>query len=227
MSWKKDTNSQSEIEFTNIPSLLPADYFVISKTQTLIKIGYFLRETVNGSKLMIEIHLQLDSHYSLHVMGKEINLEKIGIQNNYSMTSESIKLLFEIIAQLRYCFGVTTLSKHNLPYFEEHVCIGGDENSGKIYYRSKTCAKVLSFKNSNSASSCCINCKKLKTRILLKEPICDINEEDNNDTSSTSFSDNDVMLGKSDHNDLSEILKTIFPECPFKMQTFLMSQKWL
>jgi hypothetical protein len=63
-------------------------------------------------------------------------------------TSESIKLLFEIIAQLRYCFGVTTLSEHNLPYFEEHVCIGGDENSEKIHYRSKTCAKVLSFKNS-------------------------------------------------------------------------------
>jgi hypothetical protein len=48
-----------------------------------------------------------------------------------------------------YCFGVTTLSEHNLPYFEEHVCIGGDENSEKIHYRSKTCAKVLSFKNSN------------------------------------------------------------------------------
>ena len=47
---------------------------------------------------MLEIHLQLDSHYSPHVMGKEINLDKIGIQKNYSMTSESIKLLFEIIA---------------------------------------------------------------------------------------------------------------------------------
>jgi hypothetical protein len=43
-------------------------------------------------------------------MGKEINLDKIGIQKNYSMTSESIKLLFEIIAQLRYYFGVNTLS---------------------------------------------------------------------------------------------------------------------
>ena len=174
---------------------------------------------------MIEIHLQLDSHYSLHVMGKEINLDKIGIQKNYSMTSESIKLLFEIIAQLRYCFGVNTLSEHNLPYFEEHVCIDGDENSEQIHYRSKTCAKVLPFKNSNIASSCCINCKKLKTRISLKEPKCDINEEDNNDSSSISLSDNDVMLGKSDHNDLSEILKTIFPEYPLKMQTFLMSQK--
>ena len=110
LSWKKDTNSQSEIEFANIPSLLPTYYFVKSKTLTLIKIGHFLREIVNGSKLMLEIHLQLDSHYSLHVMGKEINLDKIGNQKNYSMTSESIKLLFEIIAQLRYCFGVNTLS---------------------------------------------------------------------------------------------------------------------
>jgi hypothetical protein len=49
LSWKKDTNSQSEIEFANIPSLLPTYYFVISKTLTLIKIGHFLREIVNGS----------------------------------------------------------------------------------------------------------------------------------------------------------------------------------
>jgi hypothetical protein len=91
-------------------------------------------------------------------MGNNINLDEIGIQKKYSMTSEYIKLLFEIIAQLRYCFGVTTLSEHNLPYFEEHICIGSDDNSEKIYYRSKTCAKVLSFKNSNIASSCCINC---------------------------------------------------------------------
>ena len=70
LSCKKDTNSQSEIEFANIPSLLPTYYFVISKTLTLIKIVHFLREMVNGSKLMIEIPLQLDSHYSLHVMGK-------------------------------------------------------------------------------------------------------------------------------------------------------------
>ena len=159
--------------------------------------------------------------------GTKINLDEIGIQKKYSMTSESIKLLFEIIAQLRYCFGVTTLSEHNLPYFEEHVCIGGDENSEKIHYRSKTCAKVLSFKNSNISSSCCIKCKKLKTKIMLKEPKCDINEGDNNDSSSISLSDNDVMLGKSDHNDLSEILKTIFSECPLKMQTFVMSQKLL
>ena len=110
LSWKKDTNSQSEIEFANIPSLLPTDYFVISKTQTLIKIGHLLREIVNGSKLMLEIHLPLDSHYSLHAIGKEINLDKIEIQKKYSMTSESIKLLFEIIAQLRYYFGVNILS---------------------------------------------------------------------------------------------------------------------
>jgi len=47
LSWKKDTNSQSEIEFANIPSILPTYYFVISKTLTLIKIGHFLREIVN------------------------------------------------------------------------------------------------------------------------------------------------------------------------------------
>lgn len=33
------------------------------------------------------------------------------------------------------------------------------------------------------------------------------------------------MLQQSDHDDLSTILRTIFPECSLKMQTFLMNQK--
>lgn len=37
----------------------------------------------------------------------------------------------------------------------------------------------------------------------------------------------EVTLQKTEHEDLNEILKTIFPECSLKMQTFLMNQKWL
>lgn len=36
---------------------------------------------------------------------------------------------------------------------------------------------------------------------------------------------NEIILQKTDHEDLSEILKTIFAECSLKMQTFLMRQK--
>lgn len=37
----------------------------------------------------------------------------------------------------------------------------------------------------------------------------------------------EVTLQKSDHEYLSEIFKIFFPECSLKLQTFLMSQKWL
>jgi hypothetical protein len=36
-----------------------------------------------------------------------------------------------------------------------------------------------------------------------------------------------VTLRENDHTDLSDILKTVFPECNLKISTFLCSQKWL
>ena len=37
--------------------------------------------------------------------------------------------------------------------------------------------------------------------------------------------DNEVILAESDHNDLSDILTKIFPDCSMKMQTFLLRHK--
>ena len=81
-----------------------------------------------------------------------------------------------------------------------------------MHYRSQNCLKVLPFKTSNVASGTCHFCKKLKDHAKTDEgDVCNLCDE--------------VVLGESDHKDLSKILQTIFPECSVKMQSFLMSKK--
>ena len=74
----------------------------------------------------------------------------------------------------------------------------------------------MPFKTSNVASGTCLFCKKLKDHAKTDEgDVCNLKEEDSDE----------VVLGESDHKDLSKILQTIFPEYSVKMQSFLMSQK--
>lgn len=60
IKWIMDFGVHSETEFINIPSLLPLEFFVITKNMKEIKIGHFTGEIKNGSKTMIEIDLQSD-----------------------------------------------------------------------------------------------------------------------------------------------------------------------
>ena len=62
-----------------------------------MKIGHFTGEIINGSKIMIEIQLEADGGISLLVMGKKIELEKIGLQEKFSMTINSVESLFKVI----------------------------------------------------------------------------------------------------------------------------------
>ena len=149
--------------FINIPSLLPPDFFVITNKVEEIKIGHFTGEIINGRKSMIEIDLQSDGKYSLHMMGKKVDTENIGLQNHFLLTSRSVKSLLKIIAHLQYCRGMNTIEREELPHFQEHICSAGDDNSEIIQYRAKNCSKVLPFNASNASSySACKNCKKIE-----------------------------------------------------------------
>lgn len=69
----------------------------------------------------------------------------------------------------------------------------------------------------------------MKIKPKLNKSECDVQNTvvENRQNEPCIAKNDEVTLPKSDHEDLSEILKIIFPECSLKMQTFLMSQKWL
>ena len=176
---------------------------------------------------MIEIDLQSDGKYSLNMMGKKIDTENKSLQNHFLLTPMSVKSLLKIISHLQYYRGIKNKKRKEIPHFQEHICSAGDENSEIIQYRAKNCSKVLPSNTSNASSySACKNCKKLNKKPKESKSECDLQMTDDSNTHHEHTTQNDeIMLEQSDHNDLSTILKTIFPECSLKMQTFLMNQK--
>lgn len=116
-----------------------------------------------------------------------------------------------------------------MPHFQEHICNVGDENNEVIKFRAKNCSKVLPFKTSNAAVSVCQFWKEVKIKPKLNKSEWDVQNTDveNRQNEPCIAKNDEVTLQKSDHEYLSEIFKIIFPECSLKLQTFLMSQKWL
>jgi hypothetical protein len=55
ITWKSQSNSH--IAFSDISSVIPDDFFVLSKLTVSIIIGYFIGDIVNGSKVLLEIIL--------------------------------------------------------------------------------------------------------------------------------------------------------------------------
>jgi hypothetical protein len=103
----------------------------------------------------------------------------------------------------------------------------GDENNESIQFRAKNCSQVLPFHTSQTAVSVCRYCKKLTINPKPKKSeIVGHTKIHENECSELDIkNDDEVLLQKKDHDDMSDILKTIFPDCSLKMQTFLMSQK--
>lgn len=97
-----------------------------------------------------------------------------------------------------------------------------DENNEVIKFRAKNCSKVLPFKTSNAAVSVCQLCKKLKIKPKLNKSECDVQNTDveNRQNEPCIAKNDEVTLQKSDHEDLSEILKIIFLNVRWKCKHF-------
>ena len=57
LSWYKEPCDNAIINFNNMASVLPPDFFVISNTSNNIIVGYFTGYLVNGNRAMIEINI--------------------------------------------------------------------------------------------------------------------------------------------------------------------------
>ncbi|KAJ8313792.1 hypothetical protein KUTeg_008353 [Tegillarca granosa] len=221
LKWKNNLATETDSSIFACP--IPEDFFVISKNTNSLNVGHFSNTMINGMKVLTETQLNHDNTWSLLVMGKIIDPSNLGIDSSFS-----INTVFDIIRQLSYCEGVHEIDESKLgkDIFKEHVSPASDENSEKINYRSKHCYRVLPFKNSNRASKTCVKCKKLEKPVKeTTQATIDTLNYNCTDSIGECTDDQNLLLCKSDNNDMSIILNNVFPECSDKMKTFLLSQK--
>ena len=134
----------------------------------------------------------------------------MGIGTSFDFQRKTLDLIVDAVRRLRYCDGVTDGDyKTTLKYIREQVTKVG-EYTNRMRCRAKTCATILSFTAINLT---CYNCN------MICKPSQSLLESESNDENEN------VTLSENDHTDLSDILKTVFPECNLKISTFLCSQK--
>jgi hypothetical protein len=83
-------------------------------------------------------------------VGKNTDLVKIDLPENFQINRKSVDSLIEIVRQIRYCKGVEN-NNADLPCFKEHTSLVGDENFSQVRFRSPKCLQILPFKSSNNS----------------------------------------------------------------------------
>jgi hypothetical protein len=66
----------------------------------------FTGDILNGNRLIAEIKFRINLKWSVSVCGKAIDLEKIGLTNNFLITKGSIHGIIDTVKKFRYCKGI-------------------------------------------------------------------------------------------------------------------------
>ena len=234
ISFKGQTES---VNFEDI-SQLCANSFLIEKTSDHITMGLFTGYVMNGNRVVAEIVFRNETKtWAVSVYGKEVNLTRLGISNTFKLDKSSIEQVIDTVKKFNYCLGVEKVHESREKSFLKLLCSkSGDENSGKYIFKSIKCLGVKSFRSRESTASCeeCAKCDEDPK----KEVLCDNSakkirieaDEQCEDklTSTLSCDENleqSVVLNESDHNDFSEILDRIFPNCTEPMKVFFTAQR--
>ena len=192
INWKTENQSDSDIAFSDINTVIPGDLFILSKLLDTITLGHFTGDVINGSKVLLEIVLKINKKWEIVVRGKTVEPASLGISEFYNVSS-----LFDIVRQLKFCCGVPKIheSKNNYTFFKEYVSKLNNENSSVICFRSEKCSQILPFRTSNVVSLTCTKCKKLERCVKSKPTLSVEHLEIHNDNKSKSDIDNNLCVG--------------------------------
>jgi hypothetical protein len=78
------------MQFNNLISVVPLDFFTISNTAQFLKLGHFTGTIINGNKVMAEVILHCEGKWALMFMGKVIALDKVGVHDNFQFNRKSL-----------------------------------------------------------------------------------------------------------------------------------------
>ena len=194
--WKIQHTPKTQIDWTDIYTLLPAKALLISDTLSE-EIVFALKSnvTVNGAMVMKEITFQKASkEWTLRVRGKPVNLKRLNICSQFELTKEKLMEVVQTVESIRVCTGVK--ANECTENCEQTVFVSSKTNM------CKTCKLSLSkekhVKNRNADNSENVECdndfksdmnttenteNKENTQITEKKENTKMNE--NNDTNMT------------------------------------------
>ena len=136
----------------------------------------------------------------------------IGVTNMLHMKIRGTNLL-SVLSKLDLCTGLqfkNNHTSHNTNYITETVQISASEGTDSTVQIicSKNCEQIVNS-TWNSTTSCCRKCQKDLSKLEQMDDIDDCEE---------------IVLTKSDDKDMSELLKSVYPNAPENMKVLLEAQ---
>ena len=228
-----DLTRHVPVQFGDIPTFIPDDWFVMKKTTSMLSCGHTLPAKSNGQDILLILHLRQDGLVKAEIAGQEIDLTKYGIPSSITYTYTAVPALFRSMNVIRPCLGYNIdkqgtckISSDNVRVLRETI-----SKAGHITHalRSPKCFRSIPLTSKGDSCIKCIKCgSSIKRKYDCDKNDCDENDCDKNDCDK----ENEIEHadGCDDYEDPSEstsirmILKSLAPNLTDNQVTLIESQ---
>ena len=126
----------------------------------------------NGNIVLKKIHVNLDHNvWSLHVRGKDINLQLLGVSNAFDGTITGLHDSIDVVSKITICRGVPISRKIKVipaSFRKEFVSDVGEENdvdeedTSTAHARAAACSQIINWSNQTLV---CTPCQRARLRL--------------------------------------------------------------
>lgn len=197
----------------NITNYIPKHCAVLLHTNDKVTFTVPTQFLCNGNILLKKVTIH-NFEWNLSVRERDVDLDTIGVDNNFDWTIDGMNNVLSIVDKLPICTGIPVSDLTHLNWqmnisscLQEYVSNIGDDNSGSKVIRYKKCDQILGWLSVVSSCPACQNRIRRNTR--QENP----NEEEN------------MILIEEDQADISEILERVFPNATADMKCLFESQR--
>ncbi|CAC5418765.1 unnamed protein product [Mytilus coruscus] len=135
------------VEFKDIDTWKPYDWFILNKLDESIILGQFFKKTFNENKTAMELQMSKTGQISITIAGLLINLSEYFKPNKVQYTARSLPAIFRCTRLIKHCHGYEIKTYDDQKFATsfnctKEVCKVGKQSMNAIRISSNTKSKT-------------------------------------------------------------------------------------
>lgn len=100
-----EVRPKTPINFTDLQTLIPAQWKLLQKTNEMLKLGLISLEKFNGNSVITELIINNTGFVQVLVVGKSVDLSEFLISNHIKFNTTAVDGLFRTLNTFSLCHG--------------------------------------------------------------------------------------------------------------------------
>lgn len=175
-----EVRPKTPINFTDLQTLIPAQWKLLQKTNEMLKLGLISLEKFNGNSVITELIINNTGFVQVLVAGKSVDLSEFLISNHIKFNTTAVDGLFRTLNTFSLCHGaplnpgeVDIFSSGRKSVKERVEC----NETSKTVIRHIDCIRVVSLNSKTGICLKCSQCKKSRKIYNLNKNISTVDKE--------------------------------------------------